>query len=242
MTREQNTPDGLTERQRAFVRAYAGPGTGTAAARAAGYSGGDAALTVAASRLLRHRGVREALVARGVVVPPIDGSARKPRSHLRVVPSTSTTSSSADVRLTPKQLTAIAALLEGKTHAEAAEAARVTDRTIRRWLESTAFRAELDDRRLEVLERARRRLEGMALAALETVEQARLGKVGRIELAAAKSVLDLLGLGRAGHDPEALRARLYGEAAAWLAESLQGRLPADTYRQVADALRGLRAH
>jgi phage terminase small subunit len=51
----------LTERQKAFVSAYAGPGTGLAAARAAGYTGADATLRVAASRLLRVPAVIAAL-------------------------------------------------------------------------------------------------------------------------------------------------------------------------------------
>jgi len=51
----------LTERQKAFVSAYAGPGTGLAAARAAGYTGADATLRVAASRLLRVPAVMAAL-------------------------------------------------------------------------------------------------------------------------------------------------------------------------------------
>ena len=52
----------LNARQKAFVAAYAG--NGVEAARAAGYSGSDEALAVAASRLLRFDKVAEALRAR----------------------------------------------------------------------------------------------------------------------------------------------------------------------------------
>lgn len=54
--------DRLTERQRRFVLAYASNGqNGTAAARDAGYSGNDAALSQAGSRLLKVAKVQDAL-------------------------------------------------------------------------------------------------------------------------------------------------------------------------------------
>jgi hypothetical protein len=49
---------------RAFADAWAGSGTGTAAARAAGYQGTDATVQVRASQLLRHPGVRARIEAR----------------------------------------------------------------------------------------------------------------------------------------------------------------------------------
>lgn len=54
----------LTEKQRRFVEAYRGHGSGLDAARAAGYGGDDASLKVAASRLLSHPDVRAALEER----------------------------------------------------------------------------------------------------------------------------------------------------------------------------------
>lgn len=56
----------LTERQQRFVDAY--DGNGTAAARAAGYTGDDRTLAAAASRLLTNGNVKAALEARRVKV------------------------------------------------------------------------------------------------------------------------------------------------------------------------------
>lgn len=57
-------PEDLNRRQRAFADAYAGPGTGSAAAREAGYTGSSRVLEVTASKLLRHPGVRARIEAR----------------------------------------------------------------------------------------------------------------------------------------------------------------------------------
>lgn len=54
----------LTGKARAFADAYAGPGTGSAAARTAGYSGGDHALRVRASELLRDDRIRQRITGR----------------------------------------------------------------------------------------------------------------------------------------------------------------------------------
>lgn len=54
----------LTAKARAFADAYQGPGTGSAAARAAGYSGGDHALRVRASELLKDDRVRQHITKR----------------------------------------------------------------------------------------------------------------------------------------------------------------------------------
>lgn len=81
----------LTERQKAFVDAYAGPGTGLAAARAAGYAGSDATLKVAASRLLRVPAVMAALEDRVTTSPTAPsatplakGRTRTPRTDTRI--------------------------------------------------------------------------------------------------------------------------------------------------------------
>lgn len=67
-------PRSLNGRQRAFADAYAGPGTGVAAARAAGYQGDAHTLQVAASKFLRHPGIRarieERLGAAQLEAPP----------------------------------------------------------------------------------------------------------------------------------------------------------------------------
>lgn len=67
----------LTERQKAFVRAYAGPGTGLAAARAAGYSGSDETLKVTASRMLRVPAIASALEDR-LALPASAGASTAP--------------------------------------------------------------------------------------------------------------------------------------------------------------------
>jgi hypothetical protein len=54
----------LTAKARAFADAYNGPGSGSAAARAAGYSGGDHALRVRASELLKDARVRQHITKR----------------------------------------------------------------------------------------------------------------------------------------------------------------------------------
>lgn len=56
----------LTPKQQAFVDAY--DGNGVSAARAAGYTGSDAALATSASRLLKHAEVSAAIQRRNVVV------------------------------------------------------------------------------------------------------------------------------------------------------------------------------
>lgn len=56
----------LTPKQQAFVDAYSG--NGVEAARAAGYTGSDAALATSASRLLKHAEVSAAIARRNVVV------------------------------------------------------------------------------------------------------------------------------------------------------------------------------
>jgi hypothetical protein len=62
--RRSREADALNARQRAFADAWAGIGTGVAAAREAGYTGDGRALKVTASKLLRHPGVRARIAAR----------------------------------------------------------------------------------------------------------------------------------------------------------------------------------
>jgi len=57
------------KRHARFVEAYAGPGSGPTAARAAGFRGGDRSLAVTASRLLTRPEIRAAIEARGVALP-----------------------------------------------------------------------------------------------------------------------------------------------------------------------------
>ena len=68
----------LSAKQRAFADAWQGPGSGVAAAQAAGYGGSPHALGAAAARLLRHPGV----VAR------IELKYGRPLAELRSAPAT----------------------------------------------------------------------------------------------------------------------------------------------------------
>lgn len=64
--------------------------------------------------------------------------------------------------LTGPQLAAIDAMLGGASHGDAAEAAGVTARTLRRWRSSPAFRLELTKRSTESLDDVTRQLTAAA--------------------------------------------------------------------------------
>lgn len=64
--------------------------------------------------------------------------------------------------LTGRQLTAIDAMLTGAGHNDAAAAAGVTARTLRRWRSSPAFRTELTTRATESLDDVTRQLTAAA--------------------------------------------------------------------------------
>ena len=64
--------------------------------------------------------------------------------------------------LTGRQLTAIDAMLTGAGHNDAAAAAGVTARTLRRWRSSPAFRTELTTRATEALDDVTRQLSAAA--------------------------------------------------------------------------------
>lgn len=66
----------LTEKERRFVAAYQGKGSGLAAVRAAGYEGSDNTLRVQSTRLLAKPAIMAALEMRGKGVKP---SAPKPK-------------------------------------------------------------------------------------------------------------------------------------------------------------------
>lgn len=246
MARKRHTPDGLTERQRAFVEARAKGATGLDAARAAGYAGTPSSLASTASHLLRNESIRAALRARGVPA----GTRARPKSPTPPTPAPSPPSpapSGSKKRrrrtITPTQTLALDALLSGASHADAGKAAGVSRETVTRWYANEVFRSELEDQRLQLLERTRRKLETAAYAAAETLGEVAQGKGTKEQLAAAKATLDLLGLGRTGYDPAMLRERMReetrAEVAASIAEALKGALPAEVYRQVVEALRGM---
>lgn len=99
----------------------------------------------------------------------------------------------ADQPLSPPQARAIEALLAHETQAEAAKAARVGQRSIRRWLTQEGFRAALARQRSRLLEDAGAVLaRGASRAAASLVKMA-CGdmKAASPRVAAARAVLDI---------------------------------------------------
>ena len=72
--------------------------------------------------------------------------------------------------LTPTQLRAIAALLSSRTHGEAAERARVSERQLYRWLQDETFHLQLERAEAELLQEATRRLSGLLNTAIDKLE------------------------------------------------------------------------
>jgi hypothetical protein len=99
----------------------------------------------------------------------------------------------ADQPLSPPQVRAIEALLAHETQGEAAKAARVGQRSIRRWLTQEPFRAALARQRSRLLEDAGGVLaRGASKAAASLVEMATgKGKASSPRVAAARAVLDI---------------------------------------------------
>lgn len=100
----------------------------------------------------------------------------------------------------PKQLTAIAALLEGKTQGEAAKAAGVDPNTIHRWLKSdSTFIATYNGQLREIRRLTRDRLMALAGDAVKTLaEVARSGDPDSTpsRVRAAVSILRFIGMGQ----------------------------------------------
>jgi len=84
------------------------------------------------------------------------------------------------IRLTPKQRVAIQALLRTATLEEAAEAAGVSQMTLRRWLGRPGFVAEYYYAGRRDIEEAMARLDSATQTAMEVLEQARdlLARIG----------------------------------------------------------------
>lgn len=103
--------------------------------------------------------------------------------------------------LSPSQVRAIEALLAHETQAEAATAARVGQRSIRRWLTQEPFRAALARQRNRLLEDAGAVLaRGASKAAASLVKMATgEGRVSSPRVAAARAVLDIA-IRAAAHD------------------------------------------
>lgn len=99
----------------------------------------------------------------------------------------------ADQALSPPQIRAIEALLAHETQAEAAKAARVGQRSIRRWLTQDPFRTALARQRTRLLEDAGAVLaRGASKAAASLVRMATGDmKASAPRVAAARAVLDI---------------------------------------------------
>lgn len=97
--------------------------------------------------------------------------------------------------LTPAQRRAITALLSHRNTREAAKAANVAERTMWRWLDEPAFRAELSRQEGAVLEQVTRGLLAMQDKALQELGDLITGYGGNvsagIRLQAVKAALDI---------------------------------------------------
>lgn len=94
--------------------------------------------------------------------------------------------------LTLRQQRAISALLTERTVTAAAAQVGVTAKTIYRWLQDDAFRAELDAREASIVDETSRvvlRMQHAALAVIASI-MANAGESASVRLAAAKTALD----------------------------------------------------
>lgn len=87
---------------------------------------------------------------------------------------------------------AIAALAQGQTTAQAAEAAGVSTRTIQRWVHDTEFALDVRDARKDLLQHAVGRLAAGAAQAVDTLLAALDDKDTRNRVQAARVLLDTL--------------------------------------------------
>jgi hypothetical protein len=95
--------------------------------------------------------------------------------------------------LTPRQVRAVAALLEADTREQAATSVGVSDRTLRRWLQLPPFAAEMRRQRTQALDRVATILTaGAAACARALVDIATKGgsKRDAVRVSAARAVLD----------------------------------------------------
>lgn len=111
--------------------------------------------------------------------PPLAGS----KGQLRLPP----------LPLTPGQSRALDALLAHETQREAATAANVSERSLRRWLSQATFKAELARRGREALAMATLRLKRGALASARSLCAMAEGEVeaSGARVAAARAVVEL---------------------------------------------------
>jgi hypothetical protein len=98
-------------------------------------------------------------------------------------------------QLTPRQLTAIGALLSAETQEGAARAAGVSPRTLRRWQDEPAFIGELSRQRARVIGAVATALAGRAVACADalglTGASTSRRRADPAKVAAARATLDL---------------------------------------------------
>jgi hypothetical protein len=91
--------------------------------------------------------------------------------------------------VTTKQLRAIAALLQGRNHVEAAAAARVTPKTLREWIKQAAFQRALRAARQRALDTAIDRLHTASGKAVRTLVKCLKAAKDGDRIRAANSIL-----------------------------------------------------
>lgn len=97
------------------------------------------------------------------------------------------------LKLSPKKLKAIAALIETGNRENAARQANVSLTTIQRWLRDDSFLAELSYQKNEILRNCRARLAQESMKSLTTLCQLRddTATPASIRYSSAKSILEL---------------------------------------------------
>jgi HEAT repeat protein len=82
-------------------------------------------------------------------------------------------------------------LAAGRTFVEAAQAAGVNDRTVRRWWEETAFRHRVCELRTAAVERSLGRLSDAMTAAADELRELLSAESENVRLGAARSLIEL---------------------------------------------------
>ncbi len=82
------------------------------------------------------------------------------------------------------------ALVAGATYADAARAAGISTRTVRRWMKDHTFRQELQAERRDLLERARNRIAGHLDTALDRLTELTHSQSDGVSLRAVTKVIE----------------------------------------------------
>lgn len=99
------------------------------------------------------------------------------------------------MKLTSKQIHAVALLAEGSKCKAAAEAVGVSAQTLSDWRKNPEFEATLNSLKLDALEAARTRMQALALEAVETMAVLlKNAESPAVQLKAAQAVLDAVGM------------------------------------------------